>query len=166
MSPELSSLGMFLLGCVKPPVVVESWMLLALLWVELTFMLANYKDKPQPPCMSKHGEVSPWGRVIPSWVWCLLESPCGCAACVISWVELWYSLKPTTGCVCSESNLVGSMYRLMSYVVCNQPWATFLEIPCYSLYVVVSPGSVCACEGPICVQGSTSSSCLELVTDL
>ena len=53
----------------------------------------------------------------------------------------------------------------VSVDMCNQPWATCLELPCYSLIVAVSTGLGCTWEGPGCVgeglscaQGSASYS--------
>lgn len=55
--------------------------------------------------------------VVLSRVWCLLESPFGCATGVPSWVRLWCGLKSNTGYVGSESTWPGLGYWLMSDIL-------------------------------------------------
>lgn len=100
-------------------------------------------------------EATSQGRVVPSRVRCLLQSPLGV---LLVWlVGTSSGLKPATGCVYFGSTGTGFWYRLISDFVCNRSWSTFLELPCYSLYVVASTGPGCRWEEPICVQGVASS---------
>ena len=87
----------------------------------------------------------------------LLESPFWCVTCVVSWVKLWYVLKPTTICVGSRTHLGGVPVQLMSGATCNQPWDTCLEIPHNSLFMAASTGPWCVWEEPGSIQGSASS---------
>ena len=104
---------------------------------------------PRLPTLAPFG--SRWS--LPSGVWCLLGSSCGCAACVACCVELRCGLKPTTSCVGSGSTWLGFCCRLMSNIACNWPWALCLGLPCSSLFVAVSTEPGCVCVGPNCVQG-------------
>ena len=65
-SCELDAPGMSCVSYVYPSVAVEPWMLLAHLWVGLTFRLADYKDQPQLQCMSHCAGAAHQGRVVPS----------------------------------------------------------------------------------------------------
>lgn len=52
-------------------------------------------------------------------------------------------MKPTTGCV-------GSWFTWVEFRCSNWPWATYLELPCFLLFVSVSIGPECIWNGPIC----------------
>lgn len=53
--------------------------------------------------------------------------PSGCAICVASWVELWCGLKPTLFALfCGQGSEADQCQ-----ILCNQPWDTYLEPPCY-----------------------------------
>ena len=58
----------------------------------------------------------------------LQGSPFKCALYVASWVELWYGLKSTAGCIGSRSTWVEFSYRSILDIVCSWPWATCLEL--------------------------------------
>lgn len=99
--------------------------------------------------MRHYAGVVPQDWVIPR-VWCLLESSFGCITCVDGWIELWFGLKPTTGCVVSGSIWMWFRYMSLS-VVCNWFWAICLELPHYSLFVSAFLGPVCVGNRTICV---------------
>lgn len=109
---QLSAPGMFLFGFVYHPVVVVSWMLLALLWVELTLQVTLL-------ILIIIYELLCWGyplRQSCSWQ-CLVIAEILLWVCRLAvFVNLWYGLKSTTGCVGSGSTWLGSRYSLMSDV--------------------------------------------------
>lgn len=80
-----------------------------------------------------------------------------------SWFEFFCRLKPTLR-IGSGSTLGEFRYRSMSDIVFNWPWATFLELPHYSLFMSTGPG--CALEGLINLYIRVSFLQLELEADL
>lgn len=73
-------------------------------------------------------------------VWCLLEFPFGCAACVAGWVDLWCGLKHTTGCVGSGSVWLGFWYRLLPDILSNVlgiSVCSYHAVHCFCIYCIL-----------------------------
>ena len=85
---------------VIPPIVVESWLLLAHIWVGLTLRMAGCEDWPQQ-YMSYYAGLTPRNGIFPRRIRCLLRPLFQCAACGANWVVLCCSFKQSFGCVCS-----------------------------------------------------------------
>lgn len=121
-------------------------MLLALSWIRL-ILQADYKNKPQSPCMSCCVGTA---HTPPLQVDLFPEGSDVCQNLPLGLMLLWLgessfgcNLKPTTGSIASRSIWVGFRYKAMSHVVYNWPWVTCQELPHYSLFVASSIGSGC-----------------------
>ena len=99
--PELGAPGYFFcVGYVSPPLLVESWLLLALLWVGLTLKWTDCEDWPWPQCTS---------------------------FCTRADTMMWNS--PQQGLVSAEISLVEQM-RSCSAVIWSQPLGTIRNATC------------------------------------
>ena len=76
------------MGYAGPPAAVESCLLLASLWVELSRCLAARID-PNRNMLAAVWKLAPHSLCCPSRVCCLLRSPFMCAICGANWVILW-----------------------------------------------------------------------------
>lgn len=79
---------------VSPPIVVESWLLLAPPWLGLSLRLAGCMDWPWPQCMSCYIGADPWSRIHTSRVWCLWSFPCEFVTYGANCIMLWCGLNP------------------------------------------------------------------------
>lgn len=129
---------------VPSPIVVESWVLLICLCIELTFRLADYMDRPSSPCINHCSETANLGWIFPAG-----SGSCWCSPLVLPFVWVMNWSPPLVVFFLGPLGLVTSADQCQMFCV------TGLRLCIWSYHIIhclpaASAGSECVC---VCVRG-------------
>lgn len=112
------------LSCVCPPIVGQSWKLLAYHREGLTLKVFGCESGQDYSGGAIVQGLNPQSRILFSGALILGVSACGCVICGGGWIVHWYGLKLAKGCVGSGA----SWYRPRSATPHAWPVATWYEV--------------------------------------
>lgn len=136
--------------CVCPPVLLEHWLPLACQIGVSILNLTSFEVWPQNMEWSHVLGLTPWTRIYPSSVQCLLRPLFGCATFEVNLVVLCCGIKSATRCVHSGTSWEGFCCLSMSNAACDQLVANFQELQSNQQLIAGCTGSGCAWETPHC----------------